>query len=71
MRPEGLECVLMQGGRVIVYAFHQLKKHKTNYPTYELELVEVECTLKIGKHYLYRETWQLSIDNKILVYLFT
>ena len=29
-----LGCVLMQNGRVIVYASPQLKKHETNYPTH-------------------------------------
>ena len=38
---QGLGCVLMQGGRVIVYASCQLKKRETNYPTHELKLVEV------------------------------
>ena len=33
----GLECVLMQNGKMIVYASRQLKKHGQNYPTYELE----------------------------------
>ena len=34
----GLECVLMQNGKVIAYASHQLKKHEQNYPTYDLEM---------------------------------
>jgi hypothetical protein len=33
-----LGCVLMQDGRVIAYASHQLRKHEVNYPTYDLEL---------------------------------
>ena len=48
---QGLECVLMQGGRVIAYAFRQLKKHETNCPTHKLELVEVDFTLNIWRHY--------------------
>ena len=35
----GLECVLMQHGRVIGYASRQLKNHEKNYPTHDLELV--------------------------------
>jgi hypothetical protein len=27
----GLDCVLMQEGRVIAYASHQLRKHEVNY----------------------------------------
>ena len=42
-----LGCVLMQDGRVIAYASHQLKKHEQNYPTHDLELAAVVFTLKI------------------------
>ncbi|WMV54950.1 hypothetical protein MTR67_048335, partial [Solanum verrucosum] len=34
----GLGCVLMQHGKVIAYASRQLKIHKKNYPTHDLEL---------------------------------
>ena len=44
---QGLECVLMQDGRVIVYASQQLKKHETNYHTHDLELAAIVFTLKI------------------------
>jgi hypothetical protein len=33
----GLRCVLMQEGRVVAYASRQLRKHKLNYPTDDLE----------------------------------
>ncbi|GJV68445.1 putative reverse transcriptase domain-containing protein [Tanacetum coccineum] len=49
----GLGCVLMQRGKVIAYAFRQLKIHKTNYTTYDLELGAVVFALKIWRHYLY------------------
>ena len=51
-----LGCVLMQNGRVIAYASHQLKKHETNYPTHDLELNVVVFALKVLRHYLYGET---------------
>ncbi|GJZ68994.1 putative reverse transcriptase domain-containing protein [Tanacetum coccineum] len=35
----GLNCVLMQRGRVIAYASRQLKKHEEDYPTHDLEIV--------------------------------
>ena len=44
---QGLDCVLMQDGRVIIYASCQLKKHEANYPTHDLELTVVVFTLKI------------------------
>ena len=43
----GLGCVLMQEGRVIVYAPRQLKKHEQNYPTHDLELAAMVRALKI------------------------
>ena len=42
-----LRCVLMQQGKVIAYAFRQLKVHKKSYPTQDLELVAVVFALKI------------------------
>ena len=38
---QGLRCVLMQVGRVIVYVSHQLKKYEANYPIHDLELVAI------------------------------
>ncbi|GJT52311.1 putative reverse transcriptase domain-containing protein [Tanacetum coccineum] len=51
----GLGCVLMQRGKVIPYASRQLKIHKKNYTTYDLELGAVVFALKIWRHYLYRK----------------
>ena len=55
----------MQGGRVIAYTFHQLKKHKTNYLTHDLELARVVFALKIWRHYLYKETAKYSPTIKV------
>ena len=71
MSRQGLECVLMQGGRVIAYTSRQLKKHETNYRTHNLELVAIVFVLKIWRHYLYKETCQIFIDHKSLKYLLT
>ncbi|GJU96135.1 putative reverse transcriptase domain-containing protein [Tanacetum coccineum] len=43
----GLGCVLMQRGKGIAYASRQLKIHKKNYTTYDLELGAVVFALKI------------------------
>ena len=51
--------------------FRQLKKHETNYPTHDLELVAVVFALKIWRHYLYRETCQVFTNHKSLKYLLT
>ena len=68
---QGLRCVLMQGGRVIAYASRQLKKHETNYPTHDLELVTVVFVLKIWRHYLYKEMCQVFTNHKSLKCLLT
>jgi hypothetical protein len=43
---QGLGSVLMQGGKVAVYASRQLKRHEVNYPTHDLELALVVHALK-------------------------
>ncbi|GJU95151.1 putative reverse transcriptase domain-containing protein [Tanacetum coccineum] len=50
---QGLGAVLMQKGKVIAYASRQLKPHKENYTTHDLELGAVVFVLKIWRHYLY------------------
>jgi hypothetical protein len=44
---QGLECVLMQDGHVVVYASRQLRKHEEKYPTNDLELAALVHALKI------------------------
>ena len=68
---QGLRCVLIQDGTVIAYAFLQLKKHETNYPTHDLELAAIVFALKIWRHYFYEETCQVFTDHKSLKYLLT
>ena len=66
---KGLGCVLMQDEKVIAYASRQLRPHEQNYPTHDLELAVVIFTLKIWRHYLYGETFQIFIDHKSLKYI--
>ena len=68
---QGLGCVLMQGGKVIAYGSRQLKMHEKNYPTHDLELAAVVFALKIWRHYLYGERFELYSDHKSLKYLFS
>ena len=68
---QGLGCVLMQNGRAIAYASHQLKKHEKNYPTHDLELAAVVFALKIWRHYLYGVPCQIFTDHKSRQYIFT
>ena len=67
----GLGCVLMQDGKVVAYAFRQLKPHEQNYPTHDLELAAVVFALKIWRHYLYGEKCRIYTDHKSLKYLLT
>ncbi|GJZ65082.1 putative reverse transcriptase domain-containing protein [Tanacetum coccineum] len=47
----GLGCVLMQRGKVIAYASRQLKTHKNNYTTHDLELgAAVQKELNMRQH---------------------
>ena len=67
----GLECVLMEEGRVIAYASQQLRKHEVNYPMHDLELAAIVHALKIWRHYLLGNVCHIYTDNKSLKYIFT
>ena len=67
----GLGCVLMQRDKVINYASRQLKVHKKNYPTHDLELGAMVFALKIWRHYLYGVHVDVFTDHKSLQYVFT
>jgi ribonuclease HI len=61
----------MQGGQVVSYASHQLRKHEENYPTHDLELAAVVHALKIWRHYLIGHQCEIYSDHKNLKYIFT
>ena len=67
----GLGCVLMQSGRVVAYGSRQFKNHEQNYPTNDMELATVVFALKIWRHYLYGEEFEVYSDHKSLKYIFT
>ena len=68
---QGLSCVLMQRGNVVAYASRQLRNHEKSYPVHDLELAAVIFALKIWRHYLYGETFQIFTDHQSLKYLMT
>ena len=68
---KGLGCVLMQHGKVIAYAYRQLKEYEIRYPTHDLELAAIVFALKIWQHYLYGEKCEIYTDHKSLKYIFT
>ena len=47
-----LGCVIMKVGKVIEYVSRQLKVHENNYPTYDLEFVDVLFLHKLWRHYM-------------------
>jgi hypothetical protein len=67
----GLECVLMQEGRVVAYSSQQLKINEKNYPTHDLELAAMVHALKSWRHYLYGQKCDVYTDHKSLKYIFT
>jgi hypothetical protein len=67
----GLGCVLMQEGRVVAYSSRQLKIHKKNYPTHDLELADVVHALKTWRQYIYGQKCDIYTDHKSLKYIFT
>jgi hypothetical protein len=68
---QGLGCVLIQDGHVVVYASRQLRTHKGHYPTLDLELVAVVHALKIWRHYLIGQRSEIYSYHKSLKYIFT
>ena len=68
---DGLGCVLLHSERVVAYGSRQLKNHKWNYPTYDMELAAIVFALKIWRHYLYGEQFEVFSDSKSLKYIFT
>ena len=66
----GLGCILMQSGRVVAYGSLQFKNHEQNYPTHDMKLAAIVFTLKIWRHYLYGEQFEVYSDHKSLKYIF-
>ncbi|GJR26080.1 putative reverse transcriptase domain-containing protein [Tanacetum coccineum] len=63
---QGLGCILKQRDKAIAYASRQLKSHKKNYMTRDLELGAVVFVLKIWRHYLYGTKSVIYTDHKSL-----
>ena len=63
--------MLIQHGKVVVYASRQLKYYETRYPTHDMELATLVFALKTWRHYLYGVHCEIYTDHKTLKYLFT
>ncbi|GJX56744.1 leucine-rich repeat transmembrane protein kinase protein [Tanacetum coccineum] len=57
-----LGVVLIQKEKVIAYASRQLKVHKKNYTTHDLELGAVVFALKMWRHYMYGDKVILKVS---------
>ena len=55
----------------MAYGSRKLKNHEQNYPTHDMELAAVVFTLKIWRHYLYGEQFEVFSNHKSLKYIFT
>nr|GEY03746.1 hypothetical protein [Tanacetum cinerariifolium] len=66
---KGYEAVLMQREKVIAYAYRQLKVHKKNYTTHDLELGVVVFALRLWRHYLYGTKCVVFTEHKSLQYI--
>ncbi|GJX77051.1 putative reverse transcriptase domain-containing protein [Tanacetum coccineum] len=66
---KGLGAVLMQKEKVIAYALRQLKIHKKNYTTHDLELRAVVFALKMWRYYLYGMKCVVFTDHKSLQHI--
>nr|GFA30819.1 putative reverse transcriptase domain-containing protein [Tanacetum cinerariifolium] len=66
---KGLGAVLMQKEKVISYASRQLKIHKKNYITHDLELGAVVFARKIWRHYMYGTKCTVFTDHKSLQHI--
>ncbi|GKA94356.1 putative reverse transcriptase domain-containing protein [Tanacetum coccineum] len=66
---KGLGVVLMQKKKVIAYASCQLKVHKKNYTTHDLELGAVVFAFKMWRHYLYETKCIVFTDHKSLQHI--
>nr|GEU64466.1 putative reverse transcriptase domain-containing protein [Tanacetum cinerariifolium] len=66
-----LGAVLMQNEKVTAYASRQLKIHKKNYTTHDLELGVVVFALKMWRHYLYRTRKERSRPLRVRALVIT
>ncbi|GJR67101.1 putative reverse transcriptase domain-containing protein [Tanacetum coccineum] len=66
---KGYGAVLMKREKVIAYASRQLKVHKENYTTYDLELGAVVFALRLWRHYLHGMKCVVFTDHKSLQYI--
>ena len=60
---QGFGGVSMQDGHVINYESRMLKEHEHNYVTHDLELATIIHGLKMWRHYLMGNKFELRTDH--------
>ena len=68
---EGLGRVLMQDRRVIAYISRKLRRHEENYAMHDLELLAIVYALKVWRHYLVGQKFELRTYHCGLQHIFT
>lgn len=61
----------MQNGQVVTYGSRQLREQEENYATHDLELATVVFALKIWRHHLYGEKFEVHSNYQSLQSLFS
>jgi hypothetical protein len=68
---EGLGRVLMQDGQVITYISGKLRRHEENYEMHDLEFLSIVHALRVWRHYLIGQKFELKMDHCRLQQIFT
>ena len=68
---EGLGRVLMQDSLVIAYISRKLRRHDENYATHDFELLAIIYALKVWRHYLVGQKFELKTNHYGLQHIFT
>ncbi|TYK21872.1 pol protein [Cucumis melo var. makuwa] len=68
---KGLGCVLMQQGKLVAYASHQLQSHEQNYPTHDSELAAVVKKSVVHRlHAIFRSKLASSLGGGVTAVVF-
>jgi hypothetical protein len=67
---EGIGGVLSKKDNVVCYESKKLKEHERNYATHDLELVAIVDALRMWRHYLMGNKFELRTDHCGLKHLF-
>ena len=68
---KGIGEILKQEGHPVAYGSCRLKVHELNYPTHDLELLEVMFSLNKWRRYLLSQRLVLITNHKSLKWIFT